>query len=255
MRQYKTVTNDPNQAIAERLIRDANVDQMENERDTKFSQMIDQYNDKLLAQKQQYANLRTQIANENRNKWNQGLAQLDMIDANKVGQQTQNIKNLIYQFRQDNARDLLEKQQAEMMSKRLKAQNELESELRSRFGNLYTSDKEKTYGSFENFISREHNKEYSNLYNKYFANLYIDSYNEGPAHSWWGRKKIAPYEVPYQYTPQTGTWNTVIRKQGGTIPRFRDTSEQAFLDQQKAINKAINDLNNNIIKLFIKMMS
>ena len=107
-----------------------------------------------------------------------------MIDANKVGQQTQNIKNLIYQFRQDNARDLLEKQQAEMMSKRLRAQNDLESELRSRFGNLYTTDKEKTYGSFENFISREHNKEYSNLYNKYFANLYIDAYNEGPAHSW-----------------------------------------------------------------------
>lgn len=255
MRQYKTVTNDPNQATAERLIRDANIDQMENERDTKFSQMIDQYNDKLLAQKQQYANLRTQIANENRNRWNQGLAQLDMIDANKVGQQTQNIKNLIYQFRQDNARDLLEKQQAEMMSKRLKAQNDFESELRSRFGNLYTPDKEKTYGSFENFILREHNKEYSNLYNKYFANLYIDAYNEGPAHSWWGRKKIAPYEAPYQYTPQEGTWNTVIRKQGGTMPRFRNTSEQAFLDQQKAINKAVNDLNNNIIKLFIKMMS
>lgn len=68
MRQYKTVTNDPNQATAERLIRDANIDQMENERDTKFSQMIDQYNDKSLAQKQQYANLRTQIANENRNR-------------------------------------------------------------------------------------------------------------------------------------------------------------------------------------------
>lgn len=30
--------------------------------------MIDQYNDKLLAQKQQYANIRTQIANENRNR-------------------------------------------------------------------------------------------------------------------------------------------------------------------------------------------
>ena len=39
------------------------------------------------------------------------------------------------------------------------------------------------------------------------------------------------------------------------MPRFRITSEQAFLDQQKAINKAVNDLNNNIIKLFIKMMS
>nr|DAE33149.1 MAG TPA: hypothetical protein [virus sp. ctrcb4] len=44
-------------------------------------------------------------------------------------------------------------------------------------------------------------------------------------------------------------------KRGGTIQRFRETNEQAFLDQQKAINKAVNDLNNNIIRLFIKMMS
>ena len=36
---------------------------------------------------------------------------------------------------------------------------------------------------------------------------------------------------------------------------IRETNEQAFLDQQKAINKAVNDLNNNIIRLFIKMMS
>ena len=68
MRQYKTVTSDPNQVMAERLMRDMNVDQMKNERDTKFSQMIDQYNDKLLAQKQQYANIRNQIINENKNK-------------------------------------------------------------------------------------------------------------------------------------------------------------------------------------------
>jgi hypothetical protein len=68
MRQYKTSTSDPNKVLAERLMRDMNVDQLEGERDAKFSQMIDQYNDKLLAQKQQYANIRTQIANENRNR-------------------------------------------------------------------------------------------------------------------------------------------------------------------------------------------
>lgn len=37
--------------------------------------------------------------------------------------------------------------------------------------------------------------------------------------------------------------------------RYREVSEQHYLDQQKAINKAINDLNNNIIKLFMQMMS
>ena len=68
MRPYKTSTSDPNKVLADRLMRDMNVDQLEGERDAKFSQMIDQYNDKLLAQKQQYANIRTQITNENRNR-------------------------------------------------------------------------------------------------------------------------------------------------------------------------------------------
>jgi hypothetical protein len=68
MSQYKTTSNDPNQIIAEHLMRDLNIDRMKNERDTKFSQMIDQYNDKLLSQKQQYANIRSQIANENKNR-------------------------------------------------------------------------------------------------------------------------------------------------------------------------------------------
>lgn len=68
MRQYKTITSDPNQVMAERLMRDMQVDQLEGERNTQFSQLIGQYNDKLLAQKQQYANIRNQIANENRNR-------------------------------------------------------------------------------------------------------------------------------------------------------------------------------------------
>ena len=57
-----------------------------------------------------------------------------------------------------------------------------------------------------------------------------------------------------QIMPQQKT-TTFFRKKGGKVQRFRDVDEQAYLDQQKAINKAINDLNNNIIKLFLKMMS
>lgn len=55
--------------------------------------------------------------------------------------------------------------------------------------------------------------------------------------------------------PVTPSMRIVRNKKGGTISRYRDVGEQAFLDQHKAINKAVNDLNNNIIKLFLKMMS
>ena len=56
-------------------------------------------------------------------------------------------------------------------------------------------------------------------------------------------------------SPKLSDYKYFRYKRGGTIQRFRETNEQAFLDQQKAINKAVNDLNNNIIRLFIKMMS
>jgi hypothetical protein len=133
MRKYKTVTSDPNQVMAERLMRDAGVDQIKGERDTKFSQMIDQYNDKLLAQKQQYANIRNQISNENRNRWYQGLAQLDMADANKIGQQTQNVKNLIYQFRQDYAKDLQNRTDIEDKLNSINAETKYQNDLKQLF--------------------------------------------------------------------------------------------------------------------------
>ena len=255
MQQYKTVTSDPNAVLAERLMRDVNVDQLKNERDTKFSQMIDQYNDRTLAQKQQYANLRTQISNQNKNKWYQGLAQKDMIDANRVRQQTQTAKNLIYQFRQNYARDLQEMQQASLASKQLQADNAYKADLMSRYSSEYTPEMQKLYTSLEDYVFAKHPKEMQELRNQHYANFAINQYNEGIAHSWWGRPKIPLYQTPYQYTPHLNTRISQIFKKGGTVQRFRNVDEQHYLDQQKAINKAINDLNNNIIKLFIKMMS
>lgn len=258
MRQYKTVTSDPNQVMAERLMRDMNVDQMENERDTKFSQMIDQHRDKVLAQKQQYANMRTQIVNDNKNRWYQGLAQLDMADANKIGQQTQNVKNLIYQFRQDNARDVQEKQQAQLASKQLQADNAFNKDLGLKYQSAFnrlTPAQQQEYGSLENYAYMTDAKGFNALKSQHYANFAIDQYNEGPAHSWFGRKRLDRYKAPYQYTPQPVVGPSITYKKGGTVQRFRNVDEQAFLDQQKAINKAVNDLNNNIIKLFLKMMS
>ena len=95
--------------------------------------MIDQYNDKLLAQKQQYANIRNQISNENRNRWYQGLAQLDMADANKIGQQTQNVKNLIYQFRQDYAKDLQNRTDIEDKLNSINAETKYQNDLKQLF--------------------------------------------------------------------------------------------------------------------------
>lgn len=52
-------------------------------------------------------------------------------------------------------------------------------------------------------------------------------------------------------------YTTYRFKSGGKVSgrNVRPVNDQHYLDQNKDINKAIRDLNNNIIRLFIKMMS
>lgn len=258
IRRYKTVTSDPREALAERLMRDSMADQIAAERDTKFSQIIDNYRNQMLGLKQQYADQRRQIADSNRNKWAQGEAQLAMTEANRIGQQTQNWKNLIYQTRQNIARDLQEKQQAEAASKQLQAQDAFYKSLADKYQNSYnqlTAEQRKEYNDLEDYASRTDLRGYRALWNQAYANMPIDRYNESISHNWFGRPQAQRYQSPYSYTSQTSPLNTQMIKRGGTIKRYRDVDEQHYLDQQKAINKAVNDLNNNIIKLFSKMMS
>ena len=262
IRQYKTSNSDPRLVMAERLVRDMNVDQLEGERDTKFSQMIDQYNDKLLTQKQQYANLRTQIANENRNRWSQGLANLDMVEANRIGQQTQNSKNLIYQFRQNYAKDLQDRLSQEEVLNRMNADTKYQNQLKELFESyggfdaMSKEDSERWGNDWLGYLSYSKPDEVTNIRNKNYFDIYQNMINDPRRRRSWinllGNSNISMYQN--QIMPQQKT-TTFFRKKGGKVQRFRDVDEQAYLDQQKAINKAINDLNNNIIKLFLKMMS
>lgn len=106
IRTNQTVTSDPNQVSMDRLTRDMYIDKLQDEQDTKQTQIIDSYDNDMLARKQQYSNLRTQIDNENRSRLYQGLAQQDMADANKLIQHAQNVKNYIYQHRVNLGKDI-----------------------------------------------------------------------------------------------------------------------------------------------------
>lgn len=267
MRQYKTVSSDPRLVMAERLMRDSQVDQLERERDTQYSQSIGQYNDKVLAQKQQYANMRTQIANENKNRWAQGLAQLDMADANKITQQTQNVKNLIYQLRGDYAKDLNEKQALQAQLAQQKAAGD--------FSNWFTNFRNSKINEFYNWQQNEgKNPEYSGWKiddylnykysgdiatnrSKYGIEALVNPYQQSQRRFWLGGNKLdtKPYLINYTNPEQIPIQRFIpySYKSGGRY--LRKTDEQQYLDQQKAINKAVGELNNNIIKLFLKMMS
>lgn len=267
IRQYKTATSDPNQVMAERLMRDMQVDQLEGERDTQFSQLIGQHNDKVLAQKQQYANIRNQIVNENRNRWAQGLAQLDMADANKINQQTQNVKNLIYQLRQDYAKDLNEKQALQGQLAQQKASGDFNNWLTN-----FSNSKIKEFNDWQNgegsapefkdwkindYIAYKYPGDIATNRSKFNIEALVNPYRQSQRRFWLGgnRLDIEPYLVKYTNPEQVPTqgYNISYIKSGGKY--LRKTDEQQYLDQQKAINKAVGELNNNIIKLFLKMMS
>ena len=133
-----------------------------------------------------------------------------MADANKITQQTQNIKNLIYQLRGDYAKDLNEKQA-------------LQAQLAQ----------QKAAGDFSNWFTNFRNSKINEFYN------WQQNEGKNPEYSGW---KIDDY-LNYKYSGDIAT------------KRSKYGIEQQYLDQQKAINKAVGELNNNIIKLFLKMMS
>lgn len=180
------------------------------------------------------------------------------VDQSYIAQKVQSLANLIYEGRQNLARDLQEKQQAESAIKQLQAQDAFVKSLADKYQRYYnqlTTDQRKEYNDLEDYVYQTDLKGWQALRNQAFANVPINNYNEGIPHGVW-RPRIKEYQSPYKYVPQTNPLTEVTRmKKGGNIKRYRDVDEQHYLDQQKATNKAINDLNNNIVKLFLKMMS
>lgn len=269
IRQYKTVNSDPNQVMAERLMRDQQADELINDRNTKFSQLIGEYNDKLLGQKQTYANIRNQIVNENRTRLGQGLMQEAMVDSRKVTQNAQNLKNLIYQFRDSYARDLNERRATEEFINQTNSQTEFTNNLKQLFMNrggwnaMSEEEKERYGNDWMSYTFDKYTPEAMNLRNQSMFKYRIDMYNDPRyAHEWFGnlagkldKDPISQISIP-KNRPSRELDRTSFHKTGGKINnRIRPTHEQHYLDQQKAINSAIKDLNNNIVRLFLKMMS
>ena len=250
---FKSVNADPKVRMAEQLIQSAQSDQILREGNAQISSRINDYNNYITNLRQKYAENRNRVSNTNRNNIGKGMMQLHMNEASRIQQNAQNLKNLIYQFRQDNARDILERQQANSLKDQMQANNDFSAELNSIYGNRYNTENTDPNISIEQFVQNVDPRGYSELMNKYYTNLPIKQYNEGTPHSWFGRKKIDYFEPSYQY--KTTPTKVTFVKDGGKMYRYREVSEQHYLDQQKAINKAINDLNNNIIKLFMQMMS
>lgn len=277
IRQFKTVTSDPNQVMAERLMRDQQADQLAAERDTKLSQTISEFNDRDIAARREYANQRTQIADYNR----AVLGQMEnMLAQNKAAKQftawNQIINPFIDQKRDDLVRDQYEDQWAAATRDSLVAQQDYQKSIQDLFNSSEAQEAwineqntnpswKSTYGDTaagrQAFLEKYYSGTIQNLQNDLLAKMQLSNYRNSRSR-FTGR--LRTIDMPesaiknYYRMPSFYTTHLDIKKKGGILTksqRYRNFSEQAMLDKAKDYRKAVQKMDDNLIKLLLKMLS
>lgn len=277
IRQFKTVTSDPNQVMAERLMRDQQADQLAAERDTKLSQTISEFNDRDIAARREYTNQRTQIADYNR----AVLGQMEnMLAQNKAAKQftawNQIINPFIDQKRDDLVRDQYEDQWAAAIRESLVAQQDYQKSIQDLFNSSEAQEAwineqntnpswKSTYGDTaagrQAFLEKYYSGTIQNLQNNLLAKMQLNNYRNSRSR-FTGR--LRTIDMPesaiknYYRMPSFYTTHLDIMKKGGILTksqRYRNFSEQAMLDKAKDYRKAVQKMDDNLIKLLLKMLS
>lgn len=277
IRQFKTVTSDPNQVMAERLIRDQQADQLANERDTRLSQTISEFNDKDLAARREYANQRTQIADYNK----AVLGQMEnMLAQNKAAKQFTAWNQIINPFIDQKRMDLVRDQQDEQLAATVRDNIALQQNAQKTYLELFNSAEaqkaweneqltnpnwKSDYGDSEagrqKFLENYYSGSIQNLQNDMMMRSQLNSYLNSRSRFTGRRRTIdMPQSTIGNYYRNPSFYRTipVIKKKGGTITktqRYRDFDEQVILDKAKDYRKAVQKMDDNLIKLLLKMLS
>ncbi len=275
IRQFKTVTSDPNQVMAERLIRDQQADQLANERDTRLSQTISEFNDKDLAARREYANQRTQIADYNR----AVLGQMEnMLAQNKAAKQFTAWNQIINPFIDQKRMDLVRDQQEEQVAKTVRDNLALQQEMQKKYIDLYNSKQAQDawlneqkinpnwkteYGDSEAgrraFLDKYYSGTLQNMQNDLIMRMQLNGYLNGRNRFTGGYRTLTiPESTIQDYYRPSSFYTTLasVYKKGGTITkRYRDFDEQSLLDKAKDYRRAVQKMDDNLIKLLLKMLS
>lgn len=275
IRQFKTVTSDPNQVMAERLIRDQQANQLANERDTRLSQTISEFNDKDLAARREYANQRTQIADYNR----AVLGQMEnMLAQNKAAKQFTAWNQIINPFIDQKRMDIVRDQQEEQAAKTVRDNLALQQEMQKKIIDLYNSKQaqdawlnehkinpnwETEYGDSEAgrraFLDKYYSGTIQNMQNDLIMRMQLNGYLNGRNRFTGGYRTLTiPESTIKDYYRPSSFYTTLasVYKKGGTITkRYRDFDEQSLLDKAKDYRKAVQKMDDNLIRLLLKMLS
>lgn len=238
MKLYKPISSDVNQTNSQILQRQVVTDQTQSEANTALSQVKDKYNLDLLNKKLYFNQLRNNIANENWKMWNAGLAQMDMADANKINTNTQSIKNLIYNIRENYAKDIEAQQQLDMMG----IENEIMASAQKEWGTKYNFDQIKDPTLRQTFIDKgDWFGAFKYIDPTAYKNYYLDAIK---------RIKNNP-RYRYDFTGLSTIGKNKFKK-GGRI--HNKIGDHILLSQNRFIQKSSENLNKDVIKLFMKMM-
>lgn len=232
---------------------------LEKEKHVQKSKDVNEYNQQLLATKQKYNIIRNDVANENKKNWATGLTALKAADQKAVLQNTQSIKNLIYQMRHNIAQDKQERAAIEEKINQTNADINFKNHLAKKFNELggYNIIEDESVrneyiksGNWIGAMQTYKPETYTDIYNEYMGNYLIDTYNNARSHFWFGRPRINSNIERQNTNVQDNIVETIIRKRGGKLT----VNEKLWLDQNKANGNIVYKLHKDIYKLLLKML-
>ena len=275
LRYSKTVTSDPLQVQSDQLSRDLQVNLANKERYAELSKYQTAFNEQDIADRRMYSAKRTANANARRSI----LGQMkNAVAQNTAAKQFTDWNQIINPFIDQKRMDLVRDQQEEQVAKTVRDNLALQQDMQKKFIDLYNSKQAQNawlneqkinpnwkteYGDSEAgrraFLDKYYSGTIQNMQNDLIMRMQLNGYLNGRNRFTGGYRTLTiPESTIKDYYRPSSFYTTFanVHKKGGTITqRYRDFDEQSLLDKAKDYRRAIQKMDDNLVKFLLKMFS
>lgn len=275
LRYSKTVTSDPLQVQSDQLSRDLQVNLANKERYAELSKYQTAFNEQDIADRRMYSAKRTANANARRSI----LGQMkNAVAQNTAAKQFTDWNQIINPFIDQKRMDLVRDQQEEQAAKTVRDNLALQQDMQKKFIDLYNSKQAQDawlneqkinpnwkteYGDSEAgrraFLDKYYSGTIQNMQNDLMMRTQLNGYINGRSRFTGGYRTLTiPESTIQDYYRPSSFYTTLasVHKKGGTITkRYRDFDEQSLLDKAKDYRRAVQKMDDNLVKFLLKMFS
>lgn len=275
----KSFTSDAGTALREQLIRSNNIDNILRERNTEISNEINRVNSLNLDIENRQRLMNSEVSNQNRKAGGQeDLSRAQAINTGIKASRGGVDQQRLNQLSQDIVLDQYDRSRALMASQLINDQNNANNNYNQAYQegiNLYNSIYDKVKDNEDakaKFIEKFGNsaEDYVQTALTPFKNTlieWIQKRQATAAYDYSTPRALSKIDLISPSIPITSiTWDDLINfnstvptstkmKQGGSIQRHRPFNEQILLDNNKEVRKALSKMDDNLIKLLLKMLS